>query len=322
MALARHPECLDAELIETIRTLADDPVAAVRLQITDHLGYLYLTAPDLMWELLEHFARMEPNRGVLRATLHVLQRIACSNPTRTAALATAMFNRVTDGTGAQDVRDACVNIFGGLLVWQQEPQSAEMMAKLTADPSRYHDELHHVIFSSGAWLVTAAPAEVAVRDHAPGARAAAAPHRARRPRRDSRAAPAAEGHHCSSAQRRRPAVLAHAPGACDCTRGVFPEWRGTGWCSRPGPPKSPLAIAQRARHPAAAEGRRRGSAQPPRPAAALLSVTAHRAPGDCARGPRLSERRGTAVRRSRPPPWPFRARVPGLAAPPAGRVLN
>jgi hypothetical protein len=154
MALARHPECLDAELIETIRTLADDPVAAVRLQITDHLGYLYLTATDLMWELLEHFARLEPNRGVMRATLHVLQRIACSNPTRTAALATVMFNRVTDGTGAQDVRDACVNIFGGLLVWQQEPQSAEMMAKLTADPSRYHDELHHVIFSSGAWLVS------------------------------------------------------------------------------------------------------------------------------------------------------------------------
>jgi hypothetical protein len=157
MSLARHRECLDDELIDIIKTLADDPVAAVRLQIADHLAYLYLTAPDLMWELLERRARLEPNRGVMRATLRVLQRIACSNPPKTAALATTIFNRATDGTGARDVRDACVNIFGGLLVWQQEPQSAAMMATLIANPARYHEELQHVIFSSGAWLVTAEP---------------------------------------------------------------------------------------------------------------------------------------------------------------------
>ena len=108
-----------------------------------------------MWELLEHFARVEPNRGVTRDTVHVLQRIAGSNAAKTAALAAIIFNRTTNGAGARKVRDACVNIFSALTVWQQESQSAAMMATLLADPFRYHEELHHVIFSCGAWLVTA-----------------------------------------------------------------------------------------------------------------------------------------------------------------------
>jgi hypothetical protein len=91
----------------------------------------------------------------LRETVHLLQRIACSDPAKIAALATTVFNRTTDGPGARDVWDACVNIFGGLLVWQEEPQSAAMIATLIAEPTRYHEELQHVTFSSGAWLVTA-----------------------------------------------------------------------------------------------------------------------------------------------------------------------
>lgn len=166
MFLARQQSVMDDSLRELIKRLSDDPVASVHYQIAGSLNYLYTTAPALMWERLELQASAEPNPGVLRATVAVMQHLAPAAGPRIALLARQIFERVPDdGKGAREVRRSCVNIFAGLAVWQEDTTSVAMIDRFLSAPTAFERELPQLIADIGSWL-TAADTSVAERSFA------------------------------------------------------------------------------------------------------------------------------------------------------------
>jgi hypothetical protein len=153
MVLAhRNPEMAEA-IRPTILKLADDPVAAVRFQVALGTSYLFRTAPDFMWRILEHFAAHESNRGVLQGTLNVLRWCANADPPRVVQMALDIFKRMpAEGPGTATVRNQCCNIFSGLAIWRQDPTCIGIIEKMTTLPAQYLSDLGHVIFDLSAWL--------------------------------------------------------------------------------------------------------------------------------------------------------------------------
>lgn len=151
--LARHASCVDADVLERIGLLARDSVPAVRYQVAINLTCLYDTAPELMWALLESISRDDESRGVLQGMLDgVLHRLAAYHPERVTDCVRTIFTRVREGGGAAKVRRKCTAIFLGLSLWQNHPACVEMVDELVADPARYDDEAHQIIFSARDWL--------------------------------------------------------------------------------------------------------------------------------------------------------------------------
>ncbi|MBF0141417.1 MAG: hypothetical protein HQL74_14195 [Magnetococcales bacterium] len=81
-SLAGKPGFADAELLNVLEQLSQDPVPAVRDQIAHRLTLLYNTAPAEMWRILEWFCVHEENRGVLRGIMSTLDRLAGEYPDR------------------------------------------------------------------------------------------------------------------------------------------------------------------------------------------------------------------------------------------------
>lgn len=145
--MARHASCVDPELLEVIRRLSADPVPAVRYQIASNLVSLYHTAPDLMWELLESFSRADESRGVLRVLLDVpLRRLAAHHPDRVTELVRAIFERIREGEGAEEVRKRCASVLVGLSLWQRHPGSGELVNRVAGDPTTYIYEANQIVF--------------------------------------------------------------------------------------------------------------------------------------------------------------------------------
>src|SRR5262249_30694280 len=116
--IARYPSCVDDAVLNAIEGLSHDAVPAVRYQVASHLVALYRTAPDLMWNILEHLCVTESSRGVLQGLLaHALNRLAAPHADRVANLVRVIFHRIIDGTGAREVRESCVSIFTALYLW-------------------------------------------------------------------------------------------------------------------------------------------------------------------------------------------------------------
>jgi hypothetical protein len=70
----------DADVIATIRTLAQDPVPAVRFQIAVRLAMLFKTRRDLFAELTRSMIRREKAAGVLGGLIQTINRIGYADP--------------------------------------------------------------------------------------------------------------------------------------------------------------------------------------------------------------------------------------------------
>lgn len=147
--LARHTTCATTEVLQTVERLSADPVSAVRFQIADSLNVLYLTAPDLMWWIVERLCREEPSRGVLQGLLNgALARLAGAHPDRAASLAKVIYDRIKEGPGASKVRELCIDLFTLLYIWRDHTMCREIVfeiaAETAANPNDAQDVLHHL----------------------------------------------------------------------------------------------------------------------------------------------------------------------------------
>jgi hypothetical protein len=153
MLLAHRGADIAEDLKPTIIQLAGGPVASLRFQVAHHLHYLYKTAPDLMWQLLEQFSIQEQNTEVLQGTLDVLQRCAGLDSARIARLALNIFDRApAEGPRVTEMRDQCSNIFISLMVWHQESVSSGVIERMIATPLQYSHDLRHVVFDLSGWF--------------------------------------------------------------------------------------------------------------------------------------------------------------------------
>ena len=143
--LAVRKGCFDAEILARIRALSKDPVPAVRHQIATHTSNLYRQASDEMWALLEHFAREEMSAGVVQGLGWSLSRLSGPHGDRVAELVGTIFNRMTDGEGADAVKNMCINLVAGLYAWQNQGAARNVLTTVTADPISYAGEIQNLL---------------------------------------------------------------------------------------------------------------------------------------------------------------------------------
>ncbi len=146
ITLAHHPDCATSDVLTAIEELSTDPVPAVRYRIAAHLDALYGVAPDLMWRIAEHMARHEKSRDVLQGLLAgPLNRLAGVESDRVAELTKTIWDRITEGAGANQVREFCVGIFSGLYIWRNHAASRDVVREIVSNPASYPSEAGYVL---------------------------------------------------------------------------------------------------------------------------------------------------------------------------------
>ncbi|NLG80266.1 MAG: hypothetical protein GX492_10685 [Firmicutes bacterium] len=141
VAVARHPGCASAEVLQAIERLSTDPVPAVRFQIAGHLTALYHTVPELMWRIIERLCREEKSCGVLAGLLNgTLGRLASAHPDHVAGLTKEVFERVGEAPGASKIREQCTHIFTGLYLLRDHTLCREVILGIAANPDANPEE--------------------------------------------------------------------------------------------------------------------------------------------------------------------------------------
>jgi len=144
--LARHADLATSDILDAVERLSADSVRAVRYHIASRLNVLYRTAPELMWRIIERMCREEQSRGVLQGLITgPLHRLAGAHPERITRLTKQIFDRVTQGAGAKEVRGFCMGIFTGLYIWRDNSTCREIIFGIIADPVTNSDEAGHVL---------------------------------------------------------------------------------------------------------------------------------------------------------------------------------
>jgi len=144
--LAYSPSCIDDTLLETIISLVNDGVPAVRFQVVTHLVALYQTAPEVMWKIIENVCEKEQSNGVLQGLLtRTFYRIAGGNANRISLFTKMVFDKVNEGPGANSVRRACVSIFSGLYFWQDNKTCRDVIYEMTDNPKRFLGEVRDLV---------------------------------------------------------------------------------------------------------------------------------------------------------------------------------
>jgi len=144
--LAHHPTCATPDVLIAIVKLSNDPVPAVRYQISSCINALYRTSPEPMWQIIKRMAEQEESRGVLQGLLSwPLKRLAGIEPDCVAAVTKTIFDRITEGPGANEVRELCVGIFMGLYIWQDHQLSQDVVREIVSHPAVYPTEVTQIL---------------------------------------------------------------------------------------------------------------------------------------------------------------------------------
>jgi hypothetical protein len=128
--LARFQECFDDQLQKSIEMLSRDGVPAVRFQIAIRANALLKTAPDLMWSLLNYYATDEINDGVIKGSLHPLNRLAVAHPSEVVQLAQSIFHKSVDVAEVDSIAQSCLSILLGLHLWRDQHKAGQLINHL------------------------------------------------------------------------------------------------------------------------------------------------------------------------------------------------
>jgi hypothetical protein len=146
MGLARIPGGADDAVLEAIGRLSEDPVPAVRFQVACKADALVKQAEPLMWQLLEHFAEVEANCGVLDGVLAgPLSRLLHRDPYRVFQLATRIRARCPEGATGRKVRQGCADLFRCLFVGRGYRGAEGEIEAIAADPAANAEEASTIL---------------------------------------------------------------------------------------------------------------------------------------------------------------------------------
>lgn len=141
--LARFPSGATPELLAILESFVSDPVPSVRYQVAVRLLRLNHTANPVMWRLIDRIVTEEPNRGVLHGLVHdVLAPLAGKYPDKVTETVRHIYNRTTPG---MPLREACVEIFRGLFLWQDHAGAGEMIQTIITNPLIHSAECDHFV---------------------------------------------------------------------------------------------------------------------------------------------------------------------------------
>jgi hypothetical protein len=146
MLLASRPNSVDPEVLSAIERLANDEVAAVRFQVLTYAGWLYKTAPDLLWRLIERGSRVEPRLGILTSFAdNVLLRLPDDSAGRLRGELWRLYRRVRRRTRAKSIRGSAAIFCLRAALWRQDPLAESCLAHLAAGPWQFSDETNAVV---------------------------------------------------------------------------------------------------------------------------------------------------------------------------------
>lgn len=146
LVLGSQRGCIDDTLLEAIDRLSTDSVPAVRYQIARSTHMLYSTAPEFMWKLISRFCEEEPNRGVLRGLFHgPLAQLAEYAPDQVVILTKIIFDRIQDGTGAEEVQRLCIQHFVSGYIWIDHSDCRQLVFEMVTHLTDYHEHLLHIL---------------------------------------------------------------------------------------------------------------------------------------------------------------------------------
>lgn len=144
--MARERNYATPAVLAAIDRLSQDPVPAVRFQVSTTIISLHDSAPELMWQIIERAARSEPSRGVQQGLVSVtLGPLAGNYPDRVFNLVSNLLERTVDGEGASKVRDDCISIVNGLFVWRGHQGAGETVSRILNDPATNATLIHRIL---------------------------------------------------------------------------------------------------------------------------------------------------------------------------------
>jgi hypothetical protein len=163
---AEHPA-----IIDSLRSLVADPVAAVRLQLSRALNVLWSVARDAMWELVQRVAEKETNPGVLSAYLSgTLRRIARGDMDRAENIIEVVLRRLPLCSSGDKERthssldDAIAGLIASLWVSEGRPRAQSWIEGWIDAIASHEHHLGPLVFSLRDALFFRFTAEVAPAD--------------------------------------------------------------------------------------------------------------------------------------------------------------
>ena len=137
----------DAEILDAIEILAEDPVPSVRMVTAIELANVYIKAPDRFWRIIDNRAVHERNRVVQEYLYFTLNRVARKeNEAKVTHVMTKLLEHTPLPPGKQGLSDP----FMGLLIWlaleRENPWALRIIKdRFFKDPIQYANILTRAV---------------------------------------------------------------------------------------------------------------------------------------------------------------------------------
>ena len=146
MRLAADPATLDAEVLADVTRLSEDPVPAVRFQVLSHCGWLYRTAPDLMWKLIGRACESEPRTAVLTFFCEgVVLRLPLDDYQRLEPLVRKLYRRCRKNGTIRSIRRSCATFYTRGALWRGDPRAVRYVELFADTPHKLPVESNTVV---------------------------------------------------------------------------------------------------------------------------------------------------------------------------------
>lgn len=146
LRLAANPDTVDPEVLADVSRLSEDPVPAVRFQVISHCGWLYRTAPDLMWMLIGRVCETEPRTAVLsHFCANVALRLPPEDYERLEPLIRKLYRRCRKNETIRAMRRSCATFYTRGALWRRDPRAIRYIEIFAAHPHEFPVESNMII---------------------------------------------------------------------------------------------------------------------------------------------------------------------------------
>ena len=140
----------EAEILDAIEKLANDPVSSVRMLTAMELFMVYVKTPERFWHIVDDRATHETNRVVQRYLYATLDRVVArekENEEKTTHIMDKLLKRIPPPTERLEAVDPFINLLVWLAIDRENSWALETIENtFFKDPIRFANPLKHAVF--------------------------------------------------------------------------------------------------------------------------------------------------------------------------------
>ena len=137
----------DAEMLDAIEKLANDPVPSVRMVTAMELFMVYFTKPDVFWHIMDDRATRETNRVVQKCLYATLTHVVEENEEKTTRVMDKLLKRIPPPTEWLEPTDPFIVLLMWLRIDRENTWARETIEDtLFKDPIRFANPLNRAVF--------------------------------------------------------------------------------------------------------------------------------------------------------------------------------